>query len=947
MGNMPPAPGARVLIRNEEWIVRNVEQCDMGGHQLECLGVSETVRHRDAIFLTAIDAVKVLDPRNTELVGDDSPRYMSSLLYLEARLRQTVPTDSAIALGHRGAMDILPFQLEPTRRVLQQLRPRFLIADAVGLGKTLEAGILVSELMRRGKGRRILVVTTKSMMQQFQKEFWSRFSIPLTRLDSAGIQRIRRHLPANHNPFHYHDKTIISVDTLKRDSEYRHYLENAYWDIIVIDEAHNVSYKGNRTLSNKLATLLAHRSDALILLTATPHNGDKESFASLMRMLDPTILPRKSDYTKQDVEHLFVRRFKKDVRDEIRQEFPERQVFRFRAKSSTAEERAFATLASLNLNIDKDRRTGAEMLFRTLLEKALLSSPAACAQTVRERIARLIKKDASHPDIPVLNELKMAVEAINPDDVSKLNELVNRLKIDPIWRWGSDNASDRLVVFTERIETLKFLREHLAKKLGLKDNAVAILHGQLPDTEITKTVEDFGKTLSPLRLLIASDVASEGINLHFQSHRLIHFDIPWSLMVFQQRNGRVDRYGQAETPLIAYLLNETENPKIRGDMRILEILTEKDEQAAKNIGDPSIFMGLYDEEAETQRVAQALENSETPDAFAATLKSGDDGLDWLDALMGGGKQAPVAPTKPRKLLSLFQNDFDYTRHGLEFLHQHGRLAHQPKADERHQTIELQPDDDLDRFLKQQLSPEMRSSDHVYALSANAEVVKNAIKTARDGDEWPAIHHLWALHPLLQWLDYKLLSLVGRQRAPVIRVPRGIAAGETLILISALIPNRRGQPVLNDWFAVRVGLNGKVLGDLSFEELMKCTGLGHEEFPNAGKPFDAKALQALLPPALDHAAKHMVEKQKLFSAQMRERAATELARLDKLRGQHLQQLELDFKAVSDTPLAKAAAHKQTQRVSEIETLFNEYKRWVRVTLELDERAHLTVAAVLIS
>ena len=90
---------------------------------------------------------------------------------------------------------------------------------------------------------------------------------------------------------------------------------------------------------------------------------------------------------------------------------------------------------------------------------------------------------------------------------------------------------------------------------------------------------------------------SEGINLHFQSHRLVHFDIPWSLMVFQQRNGRVDRYGQKSTPLIAYLLNQTAHPKIKGDLRILEILTEKDEQAAKNIGDPSIFMGLYDEDA--------------------------------------------------------------------------------------------------------------------------------------------------------------------------------------------------------------------------------------------------------------------------------------------------------------------------------------------------------------
>jgi SNF2 family DNA or RNA helicase len=414
------APGARVLIRDEEWIVRSSDLCDVGGYQLDCIGVSETVRFRDAIFLTAIDQVVVLDPKETQLVADSSPMYTASLLYLEARLRQTVPTDLAISIGHRGAMDVLLFQLEPTRRVLEQLRPRFLIADSVGLGKTLEAGIVVSELMRRGRGRRILVVTTKSTMQQFQKEFWTRFSIPLMRLDSAGIQRVRRHLPTNHNPFHYYDKTIISIDTLKRDTEYRHYLENAWWDVIVIDEAHNVSYKGNRTLTNKLATLLASRSDALILLTATPHSGDKESFASLMRMLDPTILPNKAEYSRQDVERLFVRRFKKDVKDEIRQNFPGRRVFRFKAAISPSEEVAFARLSEIDLTVDHERRSGAEMLFRTTLEKALLSSPAACAKTIRERMRRLSAKDSSHPDLGPLAGLLEAVEAIKHDEVSKL-----------------------------------------------------------------------------------------------------------------------------------------------------------------------------------------------------------------------------------------------------------------------------------------------------------------------------------------------------------------------------------------------------------------------------------------------------------------------------------------------------------------------------------------------
>lgn len=935
-----------MLIRDEEWIVRGANLCDLGGYELECFGVSETVRHREALFLSEIDDVKVLDPKDTNLVADDSPRYLISRLYLEAKLRQTVPTGAALDVGHRGAMDALPYQLEPTRRVLQQLRPRFLIADSVGLGKTLEAGILVSELMRRGKGRRILVVTTKSMMQQFQKEFWTRFAIPLTRLDSAGIQRIRRQLPINHNPFLYHDKTIISVDTLKRDTEYRHYLEKAHWDIIVIDEAHNVSFKGHSALTNKLAKLLAQRSDALILLTATPHNGKSESFASLIRMLDPTALPPRAAYTRADVEPLFVRRFKSDVRNEIRQHFPERQVFQFRATASAAETLAFARLAELNLSIDQGRRIGAEMLFRTTLEKALLSSPAACAQTVRDRMARLSKKDPGHPDLESLEALRQAVELIGPDDVSKLSELVRRLQSDQHWRWDRNAPSDRIVVFTERIETLKFLQLHLAAKLGLKENAVAILHGQLPDIEIQQTVENFGKTHSPLRLLIASDVASEGINLHFQSHRLVHFDIPWSLMVFQQRNGRVDRYGQANTPLIAYLSNDVAHPKIKGDLRVLEILIEKDTQAAKNIGDPSIFMGLYDEDAEIERVARAIESGESAEAFDAALQAPEGGLDWLDALMGkGAAQSPSTPAQTQLPLSLFASDFEYSRAAFELLHSADGLRGRPNVDVSRQSIAVQPGEDLYRYLRQQLGPELRPEDLQYVLSADREAVKLAIAQARDGDEWPGLQLLWPLHPLLQWLDFKLLALIGRQKAPVIRMPCGITAGEALVLIAAVIPNRRGQPVLNDWFAVRVDAAGAVHGVLSFAEVIEATGLGREEFPNSGQQFDSDDLQRRLLPALEVARKRMNERQKEFSTQTKQRAEIELARLDKLREEHHRQLEIDFK-VGDDPLAHLRARKKELAAHEIDSLFNNYREWVRLTLEIDPRAHLTVAAVLI-
>jgi superfamily II DNA/RNA helicase len=141
--------------------------------------------------------------------------------------------------------------------------------------------------------------------------------------------------------------------------------------------------------------------------------------------------------------------------------------------------------------------------------------------------------------------------------------------------WTGKNKKDRLVIFTERIETLKFLHTNLLSDLNLEDEQVAILHGGLADVDQQRIVEDFGKEEAPIRLLIASDVASEGINLHYLSHRLIHFDIPWSLMVFQQRNGRIDRYGQENTPYILYLVSQSGNAKIKGDMRILELLSPK------------------------------------------------------------------------------------------------------------------------------------------------------------------------------------------------------------------------------------------------------------------------------------------------------------------------------------------------------------------------------------
>ena len=375
-------------------------------------------------------------------------------------------------------------------------------------------------------------------------------------MDSSRIQIIRASLPSNYNPFFYYDKTIVSIDTLKRDVEYRTHLENAYWDIIVIDEAQNVAERGDHQAQrSRLAKLLADRSDTMIMLSATPHDGRAKSFASLMNMLDPTAIANPEDYTPEDIKGLCIRRFKKDVMNQVSGSFLEREVHLERCHASAREEYAYEIFTDMRLQMDVGHERGNGHLFKRSLEKSLFSSPAACIKSIDARLAKLNKKYGfgEIKDIGILESLRDALERIKPQDFSRYQKLLTLLN-DPAYGWDRKATDDRIVIFTERIETMKYLADHLREDLGLPANAIQEISGGMSDAEQQTIVENFGRTESPIRVLVASDVASEGLNLHYLSHRLIHFDIPWSLMVFQQRNGRIDRYGQKKRPDIIQMM---------------------------------------------------------------------------------------------------------------------------------------------------------------------------------------------------------------------------------------------------------------------------------------------------------------------------------------------------------------------------------------------------------
>ena len=508
------APGARVEVRGEEWMVRRAEQTSTGDTAVHVTGLSELVRNKTAIFLSDIDReMRVLEPEATELVSDTSPGYRRTRLYLESLLRQSPPTDAKLYRGHRGAMNPADYQLVPAGRALAQPRPRLLIADAVGLGKTVEVGVLLSELIRRGRGRRILVVALKSVLEQFQEELWARFTIPLVRLDSVGLERVQRKIPANHNPFYYFDRAIISIDTLKKDEKYRRYLEACHWDAVVVDECQHVAVRARpgshlRSQRAKLAELLARTSEALILTSATPHDGKKESFASLMNLLEPTAIADDQDYTAEDVQGLFVRRFKKDVQRQVRQSFQERRIATRHIQASPEENAVFELLKTASFRTIQPRKRQADgggggILFRTLLLKSFLSSPEALCETLRARLKHPRLKpaedgtldDAAAHDTELLQTLERAAAKVTPKKNSKLAELIGVLEEMGVTASGSE----RVVIFSERIATLDLLQEQLRKALRLKPSQIAVFHGSLDDQAQQRLVKEFGSEKSDVR----------------------------------------------------------------------------------------------------------------------------------------------------------------------------------------------------------------------------------------------------------------------------------------------------------------------------------------------------------------------------------------------------------------------------------------------------------------
>ncbi|MGC5258216.1 DEAD/DEAH box helicase [Gordonia sp. DT218] len=868
------AAGERVIVRDEEWLVRAVRATEFDGTRVEVTGVSELVRDQDAIFFDhpELDRVDRLNPKDGRPVADTSPGFRQTRLWLESvRRGSPVPAaDTRITVGHRALLDRMDYQLRPAAQALQNLRPRILIGDAVGLGKTLEIGILLSELIRRGRGERILVVTPRAVLEQFQQELWTRFALPLIRLDSAGIQKVKQELPSSRNPFSYYKRVIVSIDTLKNPARYKHHLKNQHWDAVVIDECHNLINRG--TQNNELARLLAAQTDALILASATPHNGRQESFAELVNLLDPTAIADADDYSAKDIEHLYVRRHRNspDVKLDVAHKWKERKQPNIIGVIPTpAELNVLHELEDVWLHPTGQPVVSGQgrQLFPWTLYKAFLSSPSALRASIGRRMRNL--EDGSGREAKALARLDELTSDAESNDPAKLTALIEYLQTIGVGK----KSDTRVVVFSERVDTLSWLRDEITKRLKFaraKDKelaAVEIMHAGLSDEKIQDVVEGFGQSTSPIRVLVASDMASEGLNLHKECHHLVHYDLPWSFIRIQQRNGRIDRYGQLHRPQITALAL-TSDGGVTDDLNVVTKLLKKEDEANRALGDAGVLLDVHDARIEEDTVMRAIREGKDVDDIVPDAKA--DKLNPFAALMvsGGQHEADPAPETAERL-SFFEDDDNYLTDELaDIATAKSSIDLDVHRDPDTDLIAFNPPDDLiTRF--RDLPADYRYEQGIekrLRLTGSAGFAQERLARAQRDEKtsWPDVHFLAPIHPVLDWAGDRAVGRFGRNEIPVVSG----AVDEPFFLTQAVWSNDAGSPSIAHWGAVRGLPDAPEV--LAFDDIVDTAGL-REGATNTGiGDDDIERLQDYVPAAVDAALAHLRERRDDFEADLLDR-----------------------------------------------------------------------------
>ena len=588
--------------------------------------------------------------------GFDAPRTFSAYLHT-LRWRCVTSTDAKLFQApYRAGIEVKSYQLEPLRKALQMPRVNLFIADDVGLGKTIEAGLVMRELLLRQKVRQVVIAAPPSVIRQWHDEMEKRFGLTFALFDREFIAARRRERGYAVNPWTTHTRFIVS-HALLRDEAYagplREWLgEFSPGSLLVLDEAHNAApasgskYAVDSQLTRALRDL-SPRFEHRLFLSATPHNGHSNSFAALLEMLDPQRFCRGVPPQPKVLDAVMVRRLKSDLR-EIESDLPERRVepvvisdlpddapelvlsallqrYRdlraTRLKALSPGRRKMADLVTISLQ--KRLLSSIEAFARTLavhrrgLEKA--KSAPSSAPPVAERALPLLSEQpgmdddrAELPEAEVQLEEDAQVEAATAaltatqDELSLLDEMARvaegaRHRPDPRFEelaaWirahlcpsagepGATWAEDRVLIFTEYADTKAWLVAQLNSLVADSDRAsdrVRAFHGGLPEDKRDALQRAFNAHPKehPLRILVATDAAREGLNLQNHCSNLFHFDVPWNPSRMEQRNGRIDRRLQtAKVVTCRYFVLRQ-----RVEDLVLRKLVEKSETIRRDLG---------------------------------------------------------------------------------------------------------------------------------------------------------------------------------------------------------------------------------------------------------------------------------------------------------------------------------------------------------------------------
>lgn len=637
-----PEQGQLVRVRNRHYFVEDISRSaddreTISRVSLECVDDDAIGERLDVLWerelhTEVFDTSRLPAPDNWDTAG----RFDAFRHAINWSTSSMVEAPELQAPFH-GAIDIEDYQLVPVARALAMARVSLLIADDVGLGKTIEAALVMQEMITRQLVRRVMILCPASLQEQWREELQSKFNLPFQIIDRQAVQDLRREYGVHINPWNSFPRLITSMDFLKREqqlTQFRASLEKRGahaalrdWDLLIVDEVHNCAPAGRKQYAvdsdrTRMLREIAPHFEHRLFLTATPHNGFTESFTAILEMLAPDRFTRGPELNIEDRDRVMVRRLKDQITDSLGgRVFPKREIPAIPV--TLDDETATETLGKYVKS--RMKCAGAKDYFAiqfalTMLKKRFLSSPLAFWRSLQthmrfagtldeaadlglvERMKDKVDEDWDDDDEKAQHEETALQEASRffgdrtADELSWLRQLSEAAQgshdkpdekaaallawIDEHLRDGAGWGTERLIVFTEYKDTLDYLQTLLAGD-EYEGRVLTLCGGMSSDQrEPIKAAFQASPEEQTVRILLATDAASEGLNLQKHCRNLIHYEIPWNPIRMEQRNGRIDRHGQDEPVVYCHHFRYTNN----ADQQFLNVVVDKVQTQRNDLG---------------------------------------------------------------------------------------------------------------------------------------------------------------------------------------------------------------------------------------------------------------------------------------------------------------------------------------------------------------------------